>query len=147
MATVAGSNFVSTSSRVNYGSVTSGSEAKAVLMKFGLMNHTMTHTMTHNGLRSLNKVDELVHVRTMAKLTTRQTRSKTFKSGNAWTSRTIVCGSGMNLIFVGTEVGPWSKTGGLGDVLGGLPPAMAVSSISILFCLILSLTDECIGWT
>ncbi|KAK7854189.1 granule-bound starch synthase 1 [Quercus suber] len=62
----------------------------------------------------------------MAKLTTRQTRSKTFKSGNAWTSRTIVCGSGMNLIFVGTEVGPWSKTGGLGDVLGGLPPAMAL---------------------
>ncbi|KAK7857845.1 granule-bound starch synthase 1 [Quercus suber] len=122
MATVAGSNFVSTSSRVNCGSVTSGSEAKAALMKFGLMNHTMTH----NGLRSLNKVDELVHVRTMAKLTTRQTRSKTFKSGNAWTSRTIVCGSGMNLIFVGTEVGPWSKTGGLGDVLGGLPPAMAL---------------------
>ena len=143
MATVAGSNFASTSPHVNYGSVTSGSETKAALMKFGLMNHTMTH----NGLRSLNKVDELVHVRTMAKLTTRQTRSKTFKSGNAWTSRTIVCGSGMNLIFVGTEVGPWSKTGGLGDVLGGLPPAMAVSLISILFCLILSLTDECIGWT
>ena len=143
MATVAGSNFVSTSPRVNYGSVTSGSEAKAALMKFGLMNHTMTH----NGLRSLNKVDELVHVRTLAKLSARQTRSKTFKSGNARTSRTIVCRSGMNLIFVGTEVGPWSKTGGLGDVLGGLPPAMAVSLISILFCLILSLTDECIGWT
>lgn len=128
MATVAGSNFVSTSSRVNYGSVTSGSEAKAALMKFGLMNHTMTH----NGLRSLNKVDELVHVRTMAKLTTRQTRSKTFESGNAWTSRTIVCGSGMNLIFVGTEVGPWSKTGGLGDVLGGLPPAMAANGHRVM---------------
>lgn len=40
----------------------------------------------------------------------------------------IICGKGMNLIFVGAEVGPWSKTGGLGDVLGGLPPAMAVSS-------------------
>ncbi|KAL0002402.1 hypothetical protein SO802_016183 [Lithocarpus litseifolius] len=128
MATVAGSNFVSTSPRVNYGSVTSGSEAKAALMKFGLMNHTMTH----NGLRSLNKVDELVHVRTMAKLTNRQTRSKTFKSGNAWTSRTIVCGSGMNLIFVGTEVGPWSKTGGLGDVLGGLPPAMAANGHRVM---------------
>ncbi|XP_030931879.1 granule-bound starch synthase 1, chloroplastic/amyloplastic-like [Quercus lobata] len=128
MATVAGSNFVSTSSRVNYGSVTSGSEGKAALMKFGLMNHTMTH----NGLRSLNKVDELVHVSTMAKLTTRQTRSKTFKSGNAWTSRTIVCGSGMNLIFVGTEVGPWSKTGGLGDVLGGLPPAMAANGHRVM---------------
>ncbi|KAL4622062.1 hypothetical protein ACB092_06G269900 [Castanea dentata] len=128
MATVAGSNFVSTSSRVNYGSLTSGSEAKATLMKFGLINHTLTH----NGLRSLNKVDELVHVRTMAKLTARQTRSKTFKSGNAWTSRTIVCGSGMNLIFVGTEVGPWSKTGGLGDVLGGLPPAMAANGHRVM---------------
>ncbi|XP_075671797.1 granule-bound starch synthase 1, chloroplastic/amyloplastic-like [Castanea sativa] len=128
MATVAGSNFVSTSSRVNYGSVTSGSEAKVALMKFGLINHTVTH----NGLRSLNKVDELVHVRTMAKLSARQTRSKTFKSGNAWTSRTIVCGSGMNLIFVGTEVGPWSKTGGLGDVLGGLPPAMAANGHRVM---------------
>ena len=82
MATVAGSNFVSTSSRVNYGSVTSGSEAKS-------------------------STDEKW-----------ETRSKTFKSGNARTSRTIVCRSGMNLIFVGTEVGPWSKTGGPGDVLG-----------------------------
>ncbi|GAB2209904.1 hypothetical protein Droror1_Dr00027131, partial [Drosera rotundifolia] len=34
-------------------------------------------------------------------------------------------GKGMNLVFVGAEVGPWSKTGGLGDVLGGLPPALA----------------------
>nr|P84633.1 RecName: Full=Granule-bound starch synthase 1, chloroplastic/amyloplastic; AltName: Full=Granule-bound starch synthase I; Short=GBSS-I [Fagopyrum esculentum] len=24
---------------------------------------------------------------------------------------------GMNLVFVGAEVAPWSKTGGLGDVL------------------------------
>lgn len=38
----------------------------------------------------------------------------------------------MNLIFVGAEVGPWSKTGGLGDVLGGLPPAMAVSTYHII---------------
>lgn len=37
----------------------------------------------------------------------------------------IICGTGMNLVFVSAEVGPWSKTGGLGDVLGGLPPALA----------------------
>lgn len=33
--------------------------------------------------------------------------------------------SGMNIVLVSTEVAPWSKTGGLGDVLGGLPPALA----------------------
>ncbi|XP_041028787.1 granule-bound starch synthase 1, chloroplastic/amyloplastic-like isoform X2 [Juglans microcarpa x Juglans regia] len=95
-------------------------------MKFGLMKNTVTH----NGLRSLNKVDEL-RTRTMAKVTIKKARSKTFKTGNARTSE-IVCSSGMNLIFVGTEVGPWSKTGGLGDVLGGLPPAMAANGHRVM---------------
>ncbi|CAG9462036.1 unnamed protein product [Pedinophyceae sp. YPF-701] len=31
----------------------------------------------------------------------------------------------MPLVFVSAEVAPWSKTGGLGDVLGGLPVEMA----------------------
>ncbi|KAG6730437.1 hypothetical protein I3843_01G077900 [Carya illinoinensis] len=125
MATVAASNMASASSLVNCG-VTSGSELKAPLMKFRLMKHTVTH----NGLRSLNRVDEL-RIRTMAKVTTGQARSKTFKTGNERTSE-IVCSSGMNLIFVGTEVGPWSKTGGLGDVLGGLPPAMAANGHRVM---------------
>jgi granule-bound starch synthase len=38
----------------------------------------------------------------------------------------------MNIIFVGTEVAPWSKTGGLGDVLGGLPPAMAAKGHRVM---------------
>merc|ERR1719399_57382 len=31
----------------------------------------------------------------------------------------------MNLVFVAAEVAPWSKTGGLGDVMGGLPVELA----------------------
>lgn len=33
--------------------------------------------------------------------------------------------SPMDLVFVTSEVAPWSKTGGLGDVMGSLPIAMA----------------------
>lgn len=51
--------------------------------------------------------------------------AKAAVNGDVRSSSDIDCGTGMNLVFVGTEVGPWSKTGGLGDVLGGLPPAMA----------------------
>lgn len=31
----------------------------------------------------------------------------------------------LNVVFVSTEVAPWSKTGGLGDVVGGLPIELA----------------------
>lgn len=33
--------------------------------------------------------------------------------------------AGLNLVFVSAEVTPWSKTGGLGDVVGGLPVELA----------------------
>lgn len=76
--------------------------------------------MTHNGLRSLNNLDGLLNKK---KVEARQIR----KAANSPQAGKIVCRRGMDLIFVGAEVGPWSKTGGLGDVLGGLPPALAVS--------------------
>lgn len=49
------------------------------------------------------------------------------KCGVAQASRvnTTMAMKGMNIVFVSSEVSPWSKTGGLGDVLGGLPAALA----------------------
>ncbi|KAJ4728024.1 Starch synthase, chloroplastic/amyloplastic [Melia azedarach] len=129
MASVAASSFVSRSSYVNPGyGVTSGSDvsARALAMKV----RSLKQTMTHSGLRSLNMVDEL-HMKTMAKVTDRQARKKRSRSENG-RPVIIVCQSGMNIVFVGTEVGPWSKTGGLGDVLGGLPPAMAANGHRVM---------------
>ena len=118
MATVTASLFVSRSSHVN----SHGEETKANLYQIGMRNQAMTH----NGLRSLNKVDRL-QMRTNAKAVARKAVKEGHPTANDRPSGKIICGTGMNLVFVGAEVGPWSKTGGLGDVLGGLPPAMAVS--------------------
>ncbi|EPS70541.1 granule-bound starch synthase 1, chloroplastic/amyloplastic, partial [Genlisea aurea] len=40
--------------------------------------------------------------------------------------------AGMKLVFVSAEVGPWSKTGGLGDVVGGLPTALAAKGHRVM---------------
>lgn len=119
MASVTASSFASTS-QFNHG-VNTGSQSRAALTKIGC---SMEQIMPHTGLRPLNKVDKL-HISNTARIQTRKVKKILSKNTNG--SSIIVCGSGMNLIFVGTEVAPWSKTGGLGDVLGGLPPAMAVS--------------------
>ncbi|KAG6688145.1 hypothetical protein I3842_11G109500 [Carya illinoinensis] len=126
MATVTTSHFVSRTSHVNcHGSSTS--ETKANLAQIGLRSQAMTH----NGLRSLNKLD-MLQMRTDAKAITRKARSKVRNTENDRPAGNIICGQGMNLIFVGAEVGPWSKTGGLGDVLGGLPPAMAAKGHRVM---------------
>ncbi|XP_042503510.1 granule-bound starch synthase 1, chloroplastic/amyloplastic-like [Macadamia integrifolia] len=126
MATVTASQFVSRGSQLNCGGAT-GSETKATWAQIGVMNQTVTH----NGLRSLNKVD-MLRMKTKTKATTRQAGKMGFKTENDRQMGIIVCGQGMNLVFVGAEVGPWSKTGGLGDVLGGLPPAMAANGHRVM---------------
>uniref|UniRef100_A0A7S0WI69 Starch synthase, chloroplastic/amyloplastic n=1 Tax=Pyramimonas obovata TaxID=1411642 RepID=A0A7S0WI69_9CHLO len=41
------------------------------------------------------------------------------------TSASLAGENATNVILVGSEVAPWSKTGGLGDVMGSLPKALA----------------------
>lgn len=78
--------------------------------------------MTHSGLRSLNMVDKL-QFKTQA--FARKSVKKAYATGNDTSGKIVCLQGGMTVVFVATEVAPWSKTGGLGDVLGGLPPAMA----------------------
>ncbi|OIV93873.1 hypothetical protein TanjilG_05576 [Lupinus angustifolius] len=110
-------NLVSRSSQLHH-APTISYESKAASM--GL--RSLKQTNTHNGLTILNSVDKLLN-RILKTVNAAQARKKGLQNKNARPTGIITCG--MNLIFVGTEVGPWSKTGGLGDVLGGLPPALA----------------------
>lgn len=116
MATVTASNVVSRSACFNYQGRT---EVKMNSSQINLNSQAFSYV----GLRSLNKL----HVQT-----TRATKksSSSLRASNKDLVK-IVCGNGMNLVFVGAEMGPWSKTGGLGDVLGGLPPALAVSAFQL----------------
>ena len=49
-----------------------------------------------------------------------------------FTSETNQAANPLRIVFVSAEVGPWSKTGGLGDVVGGLPIALAQRGHSVL---------------
>ncbi|KAL2902969.1 Granule-bound starch synthase 1 chloroplastic/amyloplastic [Bienertia sinuspersici] len=114
MASVASSHFVSRGACINR----TAPESKTTLAQLDLK----TRLVTHNGLRSLNKGDMLL-MKSNAKTSTKHVTSKGNKEENNAPSKAIICG--MNITFVSTELDKFAKTGGLGDVVGGLPPALA----------------------
>ncbi|KAL8111195.1 hypothetical protein AgCh_019057 [Apium graveolens] len=82
------------------------------------------NSTSRQSLRLMNNMNQLHTIR-------RTSISRQNSNGYA-IGGVIRCGTGMSLIFVASEVGPWSKTGGLGDVLGGLPPAMAANGHRVM---------------
>lgn len=119
MAYVTASHFVSLVNN-NHGGA-SGSEANANLSQISFKCQSMTHC----GLRSFNMVDRLQRRCQAKAVSAKSSKGLQQNAPKAKRVGKIVCEKGMSMIFIGAEVGPWSKTGGLGDVLGGLPPALA----------------------
>ncbi|KAI3878315.1 hypothetical protein MKX03_021775 [Papaver bracteatum] len=120
MGTISATQFVS---RINC----RGTAPKDILKQINMKNQSMTHS----GLRSLSKVDFL-QIKNTQNAASRELRRNAFQTDKGTAAGEVERSSGMNLVFVAAEVGPWSKTGGLGDVLGGLPPAMAVNGHRVM---------------
>ncbi|PIA34528.1 hypothetical protein AQUCO_03700066v1 [Aquilegia coerulea] len=126
MATINGYHFVSKTLHGMCGR-TSAQEGKTTLTQIGLKNQIIIH----DGLRSVNKVD-IIGMRSKSRAVVTKASINGSSTENAKPSEEIVCSVGMKLVFVSFEMGPWSKTGGLGDVIGGLPPAMAANGHRVM---------------
>ena len=120
MATITASHLLASS---GHGT----SETNAISSQISQRGQVM---MSHSGLRSPSNLGSL-KVRPRGVMAASQAMRKIVSQEvqSAKPVAEIAINKGMSIVFVSCEVGPWSKTGGLGDVLGGLPPAMAVSPI------------------
>ncbi|KAL1294445.1 hypothetical protein HN51_055226 [Arachis hypogaea] len=122
MATVTAPYVVSRTGCLNHhGSARTEAKAGSPLVSLN------SQGMTYDGLKSMNKLNmKTTHATNISV----SVRSK--KSGSDRSVGKIVCETGMTFLFVSAEVGPWSKTGGLGDVLGALPPRLAANGHRVM---------------
>ncbi|KAG2603997.1 hypothetical protein PVAP13_4NG035000 [Panicum virgatum] len=99
---------------------------------FGLGGDTSMFRRGVQGLRGPRPSAGALSVRTSARAAPRQQSRRPQRGGGRLPSLVVCAAAGMNVVFVGAEMAPWSKTGGLGDVLGGLPPAMAANGHRVM---------------
>ncbi|TVU12801.1 hypothetical protein EJB05_46461 [Eragrostis curvula] len=102
---------------------------------FGIADRSSPSAFRVHGVRPrAPAADAALSMRTGARPTpARNARRVQRPAGGRRFPSLVVCATGgMNVVFVGAEMAPWSKTGGLGDVLGGLPPAMAANGHRVM---------------
>ncbi|XP_042452542.1 granule-bound starch synthase 1b, chloroplastic/amyloplastic-like [Zingiber officinale] len=124
MATVTASHFIAKTPCSSYNRA---GVSEALAFRIRTIPYLSNHASSFGELRSWNRMDS--RLMQCAKATPSPARKGIRHVG---LRHFVVCASGMNLVFVGAEVAPWSKTGGLGDVLGGLPPAMAANGHRVM---------------
>ncbi|KAG0474512.1 hypothetical protein HPP92_014198 [Vanilla planifolia] len=124
MASVSTPRFISNSYKTRYAG---GFESDPRSFQNNNMP-TFRRKTSNNGLRSQNLI-YMLQMGTGIKPNAKKTRTS---AHNVFHPRAMLFGNGMKIIFVATEVALWSKTGGLGDVLGGLPPALAANGHRVM---------------